>query len=252
MITSLALCLLVAQAEPPTAGQLISQMLKRYDASTATTGTIDFTQSWQGQSMTVRTVFGFTGSTKLYIDQSATYPASGVDRNPTLAARVKRATLVSDGDVFSYPRPRELDKGNPGRLFEKVTQNGSTMTARDMYAVGTLSLIDRSPILDIAFARREDLKFFVNQLATVGYVGDPNSSPKTLGGQWRAYGEAAVSGSWEMKLSDAGDLLSYQVVETLQIEGDAKQIASGKVTSLWKADIRVNSEPEPSLFKIVR
>jgi hypothetical protein len=149
-------------------------------------------------------------------------------------------------------------------LIEDVVQyNYNSMTNMtvdlgQMYMIGGpgLPLHPAAP-LDIAISQHDALKAFVDQLASVADQGDATINGHTahlIGGDWRQYADAPVSGVYQLAITDEGDLLRFILKEKV---ADAGLDANGSVirtpvidvTTTWNIDLKVNGTVDESLFK---
>lgn len=230
-----------AQAAPgPKPAELISKMLARYAEAKSLTGKIEYSQTAGQTSVKGQTELQYLRPDKLYVQQVF---------NSWRGKETYR--IVSDGKRFVYNLPERLrEPGHYDELTERVQQQGRNLEVRDMYGIGASGLFDKSVPLDIAIGRIDDLKIFRAQLATVNYLGQEKIDGQEaflIGGEWKQYAEAAVSGSYKMAITDGGDLLAYSIKETVA-QADAKLPPTDVVTS-WKVMLTVNGNPDERLFK---
>jgi hypothetical protein len=234
------------------AAELVGKMLRNYDSAQTLTGTIRFTQSVQNVSIVIDTNLQWAKPAKLFIRQ---------DRR---SSDPRTYFVTSDGKTFSYDLPEDR-AGAPGeRLFEPVSQPGRTLDYRDIYAAASRSLGDRSAPIDIAICRTEDLKFIRGQWATMEFAEKPGpDGVRVIVGDWRQYANAPASGSFEMWITDDGDLKKYVQRETFQPEASALDekfrphpvplnVGPLQITSVWDVNLKVNGAPDPSLFKVIK
>lgn len=251
MILSFVACIALLQGQDtvvqPTAGQLISKMLARYSNVDSEVGRIRLTVAAANDKVTVDTEFAFQKPNLVYIHQ-------------TLNTREPKEWLtVSNGTVFSYNMPNSLATGSAfspsanNRLREAVTVKGVSMSCREIYGASTESLKDRSMPLDIAFARSTDLKFRIAQWDTHNALGRETigeQSAYVIGGNWREYPTAPVSGKYKMWITEAGDLLRYEELQTIGLPNQDPRapLITQLVTSTWEVDIKINVPPDKALF----
>ena len=248
--TLLASILLVqggGQAPTTDAAGIISKMFAYYNGTTSLSGTIHMTQSAAGHSVTLDTEIAFVAPSKLYIKQYLN------------GAEPKTWLVTSDGKVFSYdvPNTTRFAKSRPtARLMETVQPGPVALTYRDIYHATALSLGDRSVPLDLAIGSVEEMRAIRDQSATVVYGGheDLNGvSVNVINGQWREYGRAPVSGTYQMMITDDGQLKRYSRKETLAIdEGNGARLDPQQVTTVWDVNLQVNAKPDESVFAVVR
>lgn len=224
----------------PNAGQIVSDMIARYHGATTMTGTITYrVRALGAEQPAVQTEFQFESPSRLYIRQT---PAT---------SRVKPVNVVSDGTTFLYTVPVGdglIGEGEP--LREAVNRDGVLLTVRDMYAAASRSLIDRNTPLDLAFGRMEDLQFARRQWASLRLLAPVTVDGRELyrvGGEWRAYGEAEIEGSFEMLITRESDLVRFSVTRTVATTPGSP---AETLTDVWDVAIQVNGTPDPARFKV--
>ncbi|HZH97804.1 MAG TPA: hypothetical protein VEX38_02430 [Fimbriimonadaceae bacterium] len=233
------------QAQQPSGSEIVGKMLAHYYGANTATGKIKLTQSMMNHSVVIETTLQFEKPSKLYIKQVQTGKSG------------QRTWLVtSDGKSFAYDPPSVVISRKPIRLMEAVQQNDKTLDVRDIYRAIVESLGDRSAPLDVVIGRREDLEFLQHQLATVRYAGRDKvgeTEVNVITGDWREYGAAPVSGTYQMLITDAGELKRYARKETLAVAmGNGQSLPPQDVLTVWDVDVQVNGKPDPALFKVVR
>lgn len=228
----------VAAPAEETAPALVSRMIARYAAAKTLRGRIVMSQRLGDRSLQTTTEIQAEAPSRLFIRQSQ----AGVLNNVAL--------ITGDGQQFSYPVPVDL-AGRPGeRLIESVDQGGVMLDYRRIYAVVGRSLLDRSTALDLVIARLEDLRFVRNQWATLAEVSpSPVPGTRTVGGQWREYGEAAVSGSFTMSIDAGAQLRRFTLTETIAIPGTGR---AEPITTVWDVDVAVDAPVDAGMFRLVR
>lgn len=244
MLASVALVCLALDSPSPAA--LVSRMLERYHGAQTLSGTIRFTQAAGPATLVIETVVQYEWPSQLAIIQRKTGKEPQTWR------------LISDGELFTYEIPPDLIAGQapaaggrPRRLFEKVVQNGVVHTVRDIYGIGARGLGDRSVPLDIAIGRRGDLQAVIEQWTDLRMLPDPTGKGefRVIGGGWRAYGRAPVSGEFELWLDEDLDLRRYVLRERVQPRSGAPTYL---VVSTWDVDLKIGGPIDPALFKIQR
>jgi len=231
-----ALCLLPLQeADKPT--ELVGRMLAKYAKATSLTAEITWTQQVKDSSIVTKTALQLEAPSKLYIRQDRT------------GASAKSVFVVSDGTTFSYPVPPDLPSRPGERLSEAVSVGGRNQSFKDIYGVVSKALIDRSLPLDVAISRLEDLKFLRTQWVTMEISGTAtidNNEITIIKGQWRPYGQAPTSGTYEMWLTKTDELRRYVQREKLEIE----RIGLVEVVGIWDCKLVIDGKPDPDLFVI--
>lgn len=230
----------IALVQPaPSAASIVSKMIARYHEADSMTGKITMQQGLGTQTVSATTVLQYERPNKLYIRQ-------------TFKGEEAREVLVTcDGRHFSYNTPENLPGSeNLKRLVEAVSTQFGTLDLGGVYAASSKSLLDRSVALDLAVSRKEDLTYRRNQWATLSYVGKTTlqkESVHRITGRYRPYGEADVTGSYEMYINDSGDLRRYTLTTQLQDSGRVMTVMGA-----WDVNLAVNGKPDPALFRVVR
>jgi len=251
MLNSLAVILSVVVAPIPQqdAKQLIEKMLVRYHGAKTVVGTINLTVSTQAGSASLRSTLQYERPARLYLLQEKSVG------NPD-PEQPSRWLITSDGAKFSYNVPNDRFHAAPGlRLIEPV-ENVRVKTKHDLgsiYAASSKSIGDRSMPLDIAIAARTDLVYRRAQWATYSMIGQREVNGKSaniIGGDFRQYAGAPVTGKYEMAITGDGDLLLYQEKTNVMV-GEGAGARTVEVVSRWDVDLRVGATVNPSLFNVV-
>jgi len=249
------------------AGALVSKMLSHYYSANTISGNMTYQQSAVDPIQNQK--FAIHGSTKvqierpnkLFIVQTSDLPGAGNGR------------IVSNGQRFLYNVPqdtRELtrtlgsDSQLSGQLIEDVVQfdyNSQTKNILDVaqiYTVGSAGLpLHPAAPLDIAISRHDALKAFSDQLASVSDQGTSTINGKSahiVTGDWRQYVDAPVSGTYQLAITDDGDLLQYILNEQVEPAGAdsrggvVRMAQSISVTTTWNVDLAVNGPVDEKLF----
>lgn len=238
---AIAVAAAIAQTDRPTASALVSRMLAYYRDAKSLKGEIVLTQRAGQVAVVVETSVAYDEPSKLLIRQ--------VRRS---AANPGAWLVTSDGTNFSYDAPASVAKRPGERLIEKVSSGNRTFSVADIYATASNSLGDRSAALDIAIARSEDLRFLTGQWATLAYQ-EPREVAgvrvQVVGGDWREYSAAAVSGKYELWITLGGEL--KRVVQRETIAPDPR-LGAQTVVSTWDVDLERNPKLDPGTFKLAR
>lgn len=240
MISMVAYLAMATQGESPSPAKLLGTMFSRYYSAKSLVGTIVLTQTVGSESGRIDSELQFERPNKLFIKQQMR-TASGTIW-----------IVTCDGKHFSYNKPRDtnsisISTGN--RLVESIQTKEGKLDLGGVYAATTKSLGDRSAPLDIAISRKEDLAFLKLQWATLRNSGSTTIDGTTywkVDGDWREYGEARVSGTFAMLVSEAGDLKSYAIRESLVVNGQTVPMLSH-----WEVQLSVDATPNQALFKVV-
>ncbi|MBS1705752.1 MAG: hypothetical protein JST40_07755 [Armatimonadetes bacterium] len=238
MITLTLAGLMLAQEQPAgepkiSAGQAISKMIALYHEKKSMAGTIILRQTFGNVAVEVETRFQYERPSKLYIRQ--------VKR----ASDPDQALVTSDGVRFTYDAPKAT-AAEGRRLTETVKQGIDVLDYQRIYAAASACLIDRSAPLDLAISRLEDLKYLRNQWASIDNMVERESG-YIINGKWRAYGNASVSGSYQIGLSKDFELTQYQIVEPMTFPNQPTQ----NMVSEWKVNIKPDAAVDASLFRVV-
>ncbi|MEZ0325552.1 MAG: outer membrane lipoprotein carrier protein LolA [Fimbriimonas sp.] len=233
----------VPQAAPTeTAVQIIEKVLAKYAGAKTISGTVTFKQSASGLTARGETQLQFEKPSKIYLKQIYQGASAG-DRREML--------LVSDGKVFSYDKP----DGTFGRsrFTEFVTQHGTSQSIQDMYTVERGRLADRSPLVDVAIGRTQDLKELLAQWASmkvhsVAKVKDREIEATAIVGDYRDNAEAAITGSFEVYVTKDYELVRYVTKYMLRLPQSDKPI---EVLTVWDSDLKVNAQVNPALFRVI-
>jgi len=253
MVTALVAIAVMGQgAAKQSPASYVSKMLARYYGLSSLTGTMHCSQTALGMSLDSETIIQYQMPNLLYIKQSMGGPEPAMSR------------IVSNGNRFLYSIPQDtkatLFAMGPdslgSELVENVVQNQDgaqkTMSVGDIYVVGEGGLpLHPAPPLNIAINRKPDLKAFADQLATVedqGTVQIDGHQAHLIGGDWRQYAVAPVSGTYQLAINEDGDLLRYITKETV-FDPRAPGMKPTEVTTTWTVNLTVNGAVNPNLFK---
>ncbi|MGV3618159.1 MAG: hypothetical protein ACO1SV_22765 [Fimbriimonas sp.] len=231
----------VAPQTPPApnveAGSLISKALVRYYDAKSLVGQIRLTQTAKGVSLTIDTTVQYDRPSMLAIQQ-----VKG-------GSEPRRATVISDGKHFAYDRP----EGTYGqsRFVEFVTQNGYTQTIKDLYGASFRSLVDRSPVLDIAIGRREDLQSLKEHLGAKKITGRTKVrgvDVYVIEGDYHDKLGAAPTGTFLLMISDAGDIVRFSQLQRFRVPDKTNETI--EVVSTWDADLKVDAKTDSRLYNV--
>lgn len=254
--------LLAAQEAPPTAASLVSKMFARYYGAKTLTGTVRTTQTANQTSVVTDTALSYERPSMIRIEQT--------QKGPTVA---KTRMIVSDGAQVAYTPPERIVAPPPFLVEPVAAPDGSTRTIGDLYTLVASDLPDRSPLLDAMIARPDDLKYFANQLASFslkGRVKIDGREVNLIEGDWREtdlrnkgdadrhVGDASyVRDTFKLYISDAGDLVRYELVQhfgapiAIPQPGKPKPpIQTILVTTVWEASIVVDGAIRPGTFAL--
>jgi hypothetical protein len=227
----------------PKPSDLMAKMFAKYASAATLTGTVELTVQAGSDKTEYTTQIQYERPSSIYLRQAKNVRGSEI------------YLLTSNGVVFTYNAPENVLAGvrSGERLMESVFANNKAQTIGEIYAAGSAMLRDRSAPLDIAIGRNQDLRFLTRQWATLTYRGKVDYEGKAvhyISGQYREYGDAPVSGVFEMLISEEHDLLRYITRMNIGTTEGGLQVA--EVVSTWSSRFVVNGPVDRSLFKPVR
>jgi hypothetical protein len=227
-----------AEPQQPSAGKLVSSMLARYAKAQTLVGTITLTQTIAGSSGQIVTEVQYERPTKLFIRQTKK------------SGEVQQWIVSSTGKIISYNEPSDLSMKPGVRLAENQLIEGKPMPVQDVYMVASLSLGDRSVPLDAAISARARLEAIRGQWASMALQGRKKIGEveaNKIVGKWREGQFAAVSGIYEMYITDEGDLLRYVTIQNLVLEANTEP---KRLESVWDCSLKVDAKPDQKLFVV--
>ncbi len=226
----------------PSPAALITKMFDTYYYAQTISGKIHYTISAPVGSATLDTDVQIERPGKLYIRQF----------KPTGDKKVWIVT--ADGTSVSYGAPRDTPVPDNMRLQEKVGPMYPLKDLRDAYAAASSSIEDRSVPLDVAVGKTTDLDHIRYQFKSLKNEGKTQVDGKTayvIGGDWKEYGDAPVSGKFQMVVSETGELYRYVVRRVLAVS-EAKNVPPQPITQTWDVNLTVNGPVNEDLFTIVK
>lgn len=230
--------MLLAQSAPsPTTGAVISRMFDRYNKADSLSGTVVFTQTAQGRTVTIDSQIQYDRPTQFYLRQ--------VQRGQS-----RPNLTIADGKMFTYEVPRNLNAKPGDRLYEPQNQRGVVYNVSDIYTIALESLLDRSAVFDILIAKPEHLRFVAGQLATRSFLNDnPPSAGQSavIVGRWRDYANAEPTGTYAIAISPQGDLQRFAITQNLNVAGQTVEVRSE-----WTLQIKVGDPGDAALYRVVR
>lgn len=244
-IALLTVCICHPQ-DAPDAKKLIEKMLARYHDAKTLTGTIKLTVTAAGGSAKMDTALQFERPAKFYLSQQKNV-ANPDPETPS------KWLVTSDGQMFSYNIPNDQYESAPGlRLGEPVfnTRTKTTHTIATIYGASSKSIGDRSMPLDVAVGGQPDLLYRIGQWQTRSVKGKKmigDISTYLVSGSYRPYASAEPVGTYQMAISEEGDLLQY--VEEQYVAVDGRDPV--KVHSQWDVQLKVDGKVDPTLFKVI-
>lgn len=225
------------------AGALISKAMAHYYDAKSLSGQIRLTQSAKGVTLTIDTFIQYDRPNQFAIEQART------------GAVAKRIFMVSDGKKFSYDRPEGTYGQN--RFLEDVTQKDFvskrdyTQSVKDMYSAASRTLLDRSPILDIAIGRREDLTVVRDKWGAKKVTGRTTlrgTEVVVIEGAYHDRPGAAPTGTFQMMVTEQGDILRYGHTQRYRVPDQTNETI--EIVSIWDADLKVDAKTDPSRYRV--
>jgi hypothetical protein len=242
-----------AGQKPKSAVQMIEATLKRYAEAKTLAGKVAMAQTANGVTVKSETELQIEAPSQIYLRQ--------VYQSPTSGATVR--FLVSDGKRFGYDRPPGgivaterteflVERGKP-RYIEMVTQNGYQQTVQDMFATERLSLVDKSPLIDIAIGRTQDLRDLMGKwvgMKVFGAVKANGQDVTAVVGSYREDAAAPINGSFELYLTADFDIVKYVQKQRFAVPTQPDKMVD--VTTIWDSTLKVDGPVNPALFKDVK
>jgi hypothetical protein len=236
----------------PDASALVSKMLARYYGAQSLVGKLTLTQTAVHPKERGET----TGVTDLqYQRPGKLYVRQAINSQATKGT----ARIVSDGSRFLYSLPKDESLGTDApsnrELVEDVLQfnpreqKTQPLGVGEIYAIGRTGLYLRPEPLDVAIGLRGDLERFKTQLVNVEDQGEQTFKGRTVhvvGGSWREYADAPISGLYQLVLTADGDLIRYTRKENLEGPPGQPPVA---ITTVWDVDLTIGGAVNPNLFK---
>ncbi len=236
-----------AQGEKVSAASLIGKMYQYYHGADTLAGRIRWTQAVADRTLIIDTEVQFDRpGTRLYLRQ---IKKSNLDPEQRM--------ITCDGNYFSYDPPSVIKpKSNEQvhRLVETCHPGKQNLTLGDVYTVGGASLIDRNFPLTVIINRREDLEFENKLMPSLAYQGTRQLGDETVHvvtGRWRQAPNVEPTGSFEMLITDEGQLRKYSRTENVIVQGPGG--GTFQVMSVW--DVAVEKNPksiDQKLFTVIR
>jgi hypothetical protein len=107
--------------------------------------------------------------------------------------------------------------------------------------------------LDVVVGRRSDLQLLVNKLASHRLdreFTENNEKRYAVVGDWRTSPGAPPVGYYEMDISADGDFRRFSLEQMVAIPG-RKDLAPVRVKTVWDSSLKVDGEPNKSLFTVI-
>lgn len=237
-----------AAPKPQKASEIVGKMLARYSNLSSLTGTIKMQQAMRDVKITIDTYVQYQQPSLLYVSQVKT------------GKTMDKWLVTSDGKYFSYDTPETMktsrDRTYP-RLVEPVDHGTSKLDYQLIYKASSASIGDRSAPLDIAINNIYDLQFLRGQWATLKLEGKKQLGDvevNSITGSWRAYGTALDSGTFQMMITDDGDLKRYAIKQIFSLDTGVPNatLPPTEIVTQWDVDLKPNGQPDTALFKLVR
>jgi len=233
-----------ANENHPTAISIVSKMFAYYAGAKSLTGTIHMTQAAAGHQVTIDTNIAYVQPNRLLIRQvrNSTDPATWV--------------VTSDGKVFTYdpPNSRRFATDKPqGRLMEAVIDKE---TVFDMYRGASLSLGEKDLPEDLAIAGKKELAEIRDTIVDVHYDSQQKLNGEdvhVLSGNWRADLNTPPSATFQMFITDDGQLRRYARREIFAAQTPSgQQIPPQEIITVWEVKLQKDAMPDDSVFAVVK
>lgn len=189
----------------PAPGELASRVFQRYYQANGLEAVVVMTQSMGENRLVVTSELAYQRPSSLRIRQAVTEPQTG-----------RQTLVVSNGAGFSYDLPPlDADRGRHSqRAVEPVRQtNGVALICGEIFAVARPGMIDRSAdALKLLVAWRDDLSALREQWVNIRLSGTDQIGKTPvykLTGQWRAYLGTEITGTYELYVTEDGQLIRY-------------------------------------------
>ncbi len=236
LLLSLAQAAVPQEPAAPEAGALISKAIARYYDAPSLVGRIRMTQTAKGVSIAIETEVQYSRPSQLYLRQV---------RN---GSNPREIAVVSDGKTFAYDRP-EGTLG-PKKFTEFVTQNGYQQTVKDLYAAAGRTVMDRSPVLDIAIGRKADLQAVVEKLGTKkisGRVTVVDQPAVVIEGNYHDLPGEEPTGTFRMVITDSGDIVQFAQKQRFRVPDKIAETI--EILTTWDASLKVGAKPDELKFR---
>ncbi len=249
-----SICLGFAQESAPrvTAAELISKAFARYASADRIVGDIRLTQVAQNRSVNVDTQIQLEKPAKVFLFQRRG------------GSEPRERLVTSDGRTFSYDKP-DKSLGRP-RYTEDIhiffANKPKDLTIGDIYLAGvTREWADKGAMLDVIVARSEatekgkiypDLQYRLSQWPAFqlqGKVRIGNVDAWGISGSYRDDESKPVTGSFELYITDTGDIVRYVLRQQMEFPNITKDIIN--VVSTWDIHVIVNGTTNAALFRVV-
>jgi hypothetical protein len=232
MVAALLGALLAPAVPQESVNQLVSRMLKVYDATRMLDGQV------------VLTAMDGSGTTKMVTDIAYSAPSKLLVRQVAQGSNPVTTLIVSNGEKFVYSPPEYLP--SRGLLAEPVNDGGYIRQYREIYAVGAVGLADRSPALDILIARPDDLKALVGKFLTVDDLGSNTINGKQVrlvGGSYRD--GSSNPAKYRMAIDANGHLVQFVTQHTVYESGRAHSLSL-----VYDVNVTLGVAPADARFRL--
>ena len=220
-------------------GALIGLAFKKYHDTQSLAGTVRLTQTAQSVTVVIDTQVAYDRPSKVLIRQQKG------------GSQPQNCLAVSDGRYFWYDKPAGVY--GPPRLQEPVAQHQTIQTLDQMYSAASRGLADRSAVLDIIFARNEDLREVKSHWANLHFNGTAqirNHEVQLIEGDYCAIPGQDPNGAFQIALTDTGELMRYIVKERYAVPGQESQTV--EVTSTWDVNVKLGAVNDPAIYAVRR
>lgn len=234
-----ATLLVLRQDSLPSAGEVVSKMIARYNAAKAIKGDMTTTVKIGTQEIVISTIVQLERPGKLYLNQSV----------PQLPARV----VTSDGKQFSYQMDTPAgDRNSTVRLVEDFVPG---MGLGDIYRAAAQSLAERSTPLDLIISDKRDLVALRDQWATMKLTGEVDVNGEKayrIVGTWRINKVSEVTANFGIFVTPEGDLKKFvidQIPGAVKLTQNEDDVAISRTTTV---NVKVDPDLDQKLFTLLK
>ncbi len=231
------------EANPTSAGSVISQMLLRYYNLKKLDATIVHTVSALGKSQSITTRLVFEKPSSLYLEQVRSAP------------HAKTWLVVSDGKIFSYPVPAGIVLGSnqAKRLIEPVKDaEGKDQDVQRIVQASADSIADTSDPLMIMAGWNGAQKAMISRWSDLQIsfpIQKDGSKDYLITGIYTTSPQFPAKGKFSMLVSPNFDLLQFQVQRFYTVP-DSTNNQSVETLDTWICTTNDKPTIDESLFTV--
>ena len=250
-MTSILATLVVglAPVQGDSASSIVSKVLQHYADAKSISGTVTLRQRAMNQEAKIETFMQFDRPDRVFMRQI---------RHAGPATPAQTFILQTDGKTFTYSAPPGVFS-KKGVVTEAVVQDGRQLQIRDMYTPFRQAVEDPNILIELAFARKDDLRAILDSWATMAVhskvkIGEQDVTA-IVG---NLSGSKGSGGNYELYVNDSYDVVRYVVKQyfkappVLDNNGNLVKPPTDQpieVTSIWDSSLKVNGTTDPALYK---